>query len=236
MDQLLIWDFDGTLAYRRGGMWSAALCQVARQESPDRDLTLRQFRPYLQSGFPWHTPDDPHPEIRTADEWWAAMEPVFERAFAASIGIAPDRAAALAGRVRHVYLDPDQWRLYDDALPVLGRLASEGWTQVVLSNHVPELRDIILFLGLGPYLAAIYSSAETGYEKPHPQAFSSVLATFHHPDTVWMIGDSYVADIAGARSVGVPGILVRRPYPEALRYCPGLEQVADFLGTTTPAR
>jgi putative hydrolase of the HAD superfamily len=209
-------------------MWAAALRQVAHQESPGLDLTDQQLRTYLQLGFPWQTPEEPHLQIGTADDWWAAMESVFVRAFLA-VGFAPDRAAAMAKRVRGVYVDPSLWRLFDDAIPVLGRLATEGWTHVILTNHVPELPDIIESLGLGPYLAAVHNSAETGYEKPHPQAFRQVLAAVHHPAKVWMIGDSYEADIVGARSVGVPGILVRKPHPGALYYSPGLEQVPALL-------
>jgi hypothetical protein len=88
-------------------MWSAVLRHIARKESPDRNLTLQHFRPYLLSTFPWHTPDEPHPEIRTADQWWVAMELVFQQAFGA-VGFAPERAQATAQEVRHVYVDPNQ--------------------------------------------------------------------------------------------------------------------------------
>ena len=67
-----------------------------------------------------------------------------------------------------------------------------------------------------PHLAAIFNSAQTGYEKPHPQAFRNVLAWLPEPEAVWMIGDNYTADVLGAQAVGLPGILVRETHPELL--------------------
>ncbi len=31
------------------------------------------------------------------------------------------------------------WELFDDTLPALDQLSADGWSHVVLSNHVPEL-------------------------------------------------------------------------------------------------
>ena len=71
----LIWDFDGTLGYREGGMFGAALLEVVRQTAPGADVTQGQIRPYLQSGFPWHTPERPHLEIASSEPWrvWGSM-------------------------------------------------------------------------------------------------------------------------------------------------------------------
>jgi putative hydrolase of the HAD superfamily len=220
----LIWDFDGTLGYRAGGMFSGALCEVVHQEAPALDVAVDQFRPYLRSGFPWHTPDCPHPEIVTSEQWWNALDPVFERALR-GVGCDADQACALAKRVRRVYPDPLRWRLYDDAIPTLDRLSARGWTHVVLSNHVPELPQILYHLGLLPRIASVFNSADTGYEKPHPQAFRLALEAMGSVTAVWMIGDSYEADVVGAELMGIPVILVRRFHAGARYYCGGLAQV-----------
>jgi phosphoglycolate phosphatase-like HAD superfamily hydrolase len=44
----LIWDFDGTLAYREG-MWSGSLIEVLDREMPTHALTSDMLRPYLRS-------------------------------------------------------------------------------------------------------------------------------------------------------------------------------------------
>ena len=61
---LLIWDFDGTLGYRVGGMWSGALLELLQQEMPEMEITADQVQPYLQAGFLWQHPDKPHPEVQ----------------------------------------------------------------------------------------------------------------------------------------------------------------------------
>jgi putative hydrolase of the HAD superfamily len=224
----LIWDFDGTLGYRTGGMFGGALREVVHREAPALDVPIERFRPYLQSGFPWHTPDRPHPEIASAEQWWDALDPVFERALK-GVGLGARQAHALAKQVRHVYPDPERWRLFDDTMPTLGRLSAQGWTHVLLSNHVPELPRILHHLGLLPQIASVLNSADTGYEKPHPQAFRLALEAMGSVTAVWMIGDSYSADVAGAEAAGVPAILVRRHHAGARHYCDGLAQVETIL-------
>ena len=114
-------------------------------------------------------------------------------------------------------------------MPALKQLQDVGWTHVILSNHVPELPDIVTTLGLSPYITRIFTSALLGYEKPHPQAFRYVLDELHNPAVVWMIGDNPEADIAGAEASGIPAILVRGIDRSARRSCPGLAALAPLL-------
>ena len=217
-------------------MWAAALVEVIREADPGLLVTEGQLRPYLQSGFPWHSPHQPHPELVSSDVWWRSLEPVFERAFQ-GVGLAPGPARQMVARVRDVYADPGRWRLFDDVVPALKALTEEGWVHALLSNHVPELRAIVHHLGLMPYLGGFFNSAETGYEKPHPAAYQSVLVAFGHPPTVWMIGDSYRVDVAGAGAVGIRGILVRKPDPRAEWFCRGLARLVGIVGCETdPSR
>ncbi len=111
--------------------------------------------------------------------------------------------------MRAAYLHPAAWRLFDDALPALHTLRSDGWRHVILSNHVPELSELIAALGLTPLIDRVFNSAETGFEKPHPGAFRTVLNAIGDTTEIWMVGDSVSADINGAKSVGLPSILVK---------------------------
>jgi putative hydrolase of the HAD superfamily len=227
MKKYLIWDFDGTLGYRVGG-WTGALLDILRQEAPLCEVTAEQLRLHLQTGFPWHAPDQPHTAVTSADQWWNALDPIFERAYRA-VGISVQRACQITKQVRHFYPHPDAWRLFEDTIPALAWLSAQGWTHVILSNHVPELRSIIRHLQLGEYISRIFNSAKTGYEKPHPQAFRNVLDSLDRRAAVWMIGDSIKADVTGAALVGIPSILVRTHHPDVQYCCSELSQVLAII-------
>ena len=224
----LIWDFDGTLGYREGGMWSGTLRDILCEALPGCTVTADELRAQLRVGYPWHTPEISHPELCDADAWWAALQPVFVRALV-GVGTPPSLAPVLAGQFRARYTDFSRWRLFPDSFPVLGRLAAQGWRHVLLSNHVPELPDIVRHLGLDYHFDHIFNSAETGYEKPHPQAFRNVLSALPEVENIWMIGDNYLADIQGAAALGIPGVLVRASHVEARYCCADLPAAAELI-------
>lgn len=225
--KLLIWDFDNTLAYR-DGMWSGALIEVLDCFLPQHDITRDRVRSYLRHGFPWHAPDVDRRHLRDPDAWWAALRPLFAEAFC-GCGVKPDQARQLAWSVRAAYCDPARWKLFDDAVPALAGLAGAGWSHVILSNHVPELPLLVRALALEPYIAAVYTSAAIGFEKPRPEAFRAVLSAYPTAASAWMIGDSWTADILGAAAVGLPAILVRSDHPEARYRCASLAPIATIV-------
>ena len=64
-----------------------------------------------------------------------------------------ERATELAELARTRYVDPAVgWQLFDDTVPALDRLGEAGWRHAVLSNHVPELEQIVAGLGLDRHL------------------------------------------------------------------------------------
>jgi putative hydrolase of the HAD superfamily len=207
-DAAVLWDFDGTLA-RREGMWAGCLLEVLDEQDAGHAVRLDDLRPALASGFPWHDPSQPHPELNDPGAWWDRLGNVFARAYR-SVGYAPDDAAALAGHVRARFLRPDRWSLFDDAVPALTELRSNGWANVIVSNHVPELPQLVADLGLASAVDDVVTSAAVSYDKPHPGIFEAALDIAGRPEQVWMVGDNPVADVDGAEQVGIPAILVRR--------------------------
>lgn len=224
----LLWDFDGTLGYRDGGAWTASLLETLDLALPGHAVTLEQLRPYMQTGFPWHQPDRPHCHLTSAEAWWEALYPVLAGAYR-GVGLDDACAQVLARQFRAVYLNLDRWRLFDDVLPTLDALSVQGWRHAILSNHVPELGDIVRHLGLASRVVHVFNSAEIGYEKPHPRAFRIVLETIADAETVWMIGDSFTADVQGAEAVGLPAILARRTHPQARYCCETLHEVVAII-------
>ncbi len=187
--------------------------------------------PYLQSGFPWHTPDVTHPHLTTADAWWDGLFPVLESACLA-VGASHDVAAQASRAVRELYLTPETWAVFDDVEPALRSLTEMGWHHIVLSNHVPELPELVVRLGLNQHFDQVLSSGTLGYEKPHPSAFSAALSAAGHPERAYMIGDDVVADVLGAEKAGLEAILVRGSDDRATRCCERLLDVADLLLTS----
>jgi putative hydrolase of the HAD superfamily len=228
--RVILWDFDGTLGYRSGGAWTASTWEVLHQEEPGCRVTQEQLRPYMLSGFPWHEPELPHPHIKTADEWWATYQKQITEAYL-GVGFVSQRAQELSSFFRQTYLSLDKWRVYDDAIPVLESLSAAGWVHVILSNHVPELTEIVEYLGITSHFIYIFNSAETGYEKPHPRAFQIVLDTLPDLESIWMVGDNIDADVKGAMKVGIPAVLVHKHHIDADHFAETLYDVPVILNS-----
>lgn len=203
------------------------MVEVLRRYAPECEATADHLRPHIQDGFRWHDPYQPY-GIKTAEQWWDELSPIFEKAFAA-VGVETSLAKRMGREVRFAYTGAKQWRLYDDTIPALAQLSGAGWTHLLLSNHVPELSALMQHLQIDQHFARVFNSAETGYEKPYLKAYQAVLEATEDAESVWMIGDSVVADIAGAAAAGIPGILVRKRHADAIYHCDGLAQVNQIL-------
>lgn len=200
---------------------------MLRAEAPDFSFDPATISAELQTGFPWHTPAIAHPELAHADAWWRALGPTFARAFLAT-GLDAVRASRLAPLVRARYCAAESWRLFPDSVETLTHLSSVGWTHILLSNHVPELPAILAHLGLHGFFLRIVNSADTGYEKPHPQAFAAAIQGLTGLKALWMIGDSHAADFHGARAVGWSALLVRQAAAVSPAFST-LQEVREFL-------
>lgn len=99
--------------------------------------------------------------------------------------------------------------VFDDTRPALELTAAAGWRNVILSNHVPELPQLVAALGLDDLIERVFTSATIGFDKPHPDAFRYASRESGSPERVWMVGDDPVADIGGAEALGIPALLIR---------------------------
>jgi putative hydrolase of the HAD superfamily len=224
----IIWDFEGTLGRRTPGAWSRCSIEVLDQHEPGHGIAFETIRPFLQSGFPWHSPAVPHPDLSAPDAWWASARANFARAYE-GVGIAPARAKELADLFRECYLDPQRWELFPETRSVLERVRAAGVRSVILSNHVPELGEILARLDVDVLVDGVVNSAAIGYEKPNPEAFRLARAAAGEVEDLWMIGDRYDADIEGAEAVGIPAILVRGHDPRAARHAVDLVEAYAII-------
>ncbi|HEY3982024.1 MAG TPA: HAD family hydrolase [Streptosporangiaceae bacterium] len=203
----VLWDFDGTLA-TRPGHWGACLVEVLDAREPGHGLTRGDLAPFLHTGFPWHDHDQPHPHLSDPDAWWQHIGHTLLGVLT-SAKVPAVRAADHLRHFRGTYLDTARWSVYPDSAAALALVAAAGWRNVIVSNHAPELADLVSGLDLGAHVDEVITSARCGYEKPHPAIFDLARQAAGHPDTVWMVGDNPIADIAGAARAGIPGVLVR---------------------------
>ncbi|GGJ17997.1 HAD family hydrolase [Deinococcus roseus] len=216
--KLLIWDFDGTLGHREMDFktaWSTTAKELLAEHHPEIAYTGGM----LGAGFPWHTWETPH-ENQHPDDYWNQIAQVYHQLFE-TLGL-QKQAPALSQKVRSQFCDLQKWHLYPDTLAVLEALALQGYTQVILSNHVPELEQIVRHLGLSRVFDHIFSSGTTGFEKPHPESYQMVLRKYPQATRVTMLGDNRKADVIEPQKQGIRGILVRAVDIELLSV-PGLD-------------
>jgi putative hydrolase of the HAD superfamily len=96
--------------------------------------------------------------------------------------------------------------LYGDVTPALDRLKGR-YQLFTLTNGNADLKAI----GLHHYFDASFAAREVGALKPDPVVFRHVLSrTQLAPEQILHIGDDPVADVQGARSVGMHSLWMNR--------------------------
>ncbi|HEV8516072.1 MAG TPA: HAD-IA family hydrolase [Candidatus Limnocylindrales bacterium] len=134
----------------------------------------------------------------------------FDEAVMASLGIGdlPDRfyreVGAAFGRAA-------SWHVFPDVVPALDALAGAGIRRAVISNWVWEAPELLHTLELARRFERLIISARVGYQKPHRRIFERALAeTGVRAESAVHVGDSYEADVEGARAAGIAAVLIRR--------------------------
>lgn len=207
MNICIIWDFDNTLAYR-DGMWTQSIVNILNRNGyKDFDSTV--ISKALKTGYPWHLYKQAHSEYFNGLSWWEYINTLISKALYTVGIIDVCENAKLTSQFKEEYLRREAWFLYEDTIKNLGKSMSLGYTNVILSNHVPELAVLVEYLGIKKYFKAVISSANVGYDKPNANIYKEVykLGEF---DEYYMIGDNYIADVKGALDFGFNAILVRK--------------------------
>jgi putative hydrolase of the HAD superfamily len=223
----ILWDFDGTLAYR-DGMWSGTLFSVL--EKNNINISLEKIKPYLTSGFTWHNPQLSHKEIFKGKSWWEYYENYFENIFV-KLGIQTEMAIELSKQIRIEYMDKTKWHIYNNVIKALEKTIGNGNRNIIASNHIPELNEIVDGLRINKYFIKIYSSGNIGYEKPNKRFYEHIIneEKINIEDCV-IIGDSYESDIKGGENTGIKSILVRKENTNNYKYyCKDFEGILEKI-------
>jgi putative hydrolase of the HAD superfamily len=127
-----------------------------------------------------------------------------------------EEIAAGARAYRAAYLEAR--RAVDGAVPLLEALRCHGRIAVVTNNVLTEQEEKMKICGLAERVDALVVSEEVGWTKPDPQIFRIALERLQaSSEQAVMIGDSWSADILGARAAGIRAVWFnphRRPRPD----------------------
>jgi putative hydrolase of the HAD superfamily len=117
----------------------------------------------------------------------------------------------VARELYEAWAEHQHFHLYDDARETLVELASRGLKLGLISNSHRCLVSFQAHFGLDGLVSAAVSSSELGYLKPHPRIFQAALDRLGvEAARAVMVGDSVPHDIAGARAIGMRGVLLAR--------------------------
>jgi pyrimidine 5'-nucleotidase len=113
--------------------------------------------------------------------------------------------AAVAALYRDAYRTVR--RAVGGAAALLEAIALRARIAVVSNNLLEEQQDKLRTCGLDPFVDALIVSEEAGVSKPDPAIFRIALDRLNaSPAEAVMVGDSWKADIVGARAAGVRAI------------------------------
>ncbi len=147
----------------------------------------------------------------------AARRERFRRLFLTAGAPATDALAAeAAAGYRRAYLEAR--RAITGAAELLARVRERARVVIVSNNIVEEQRGKLQHCGLDRFVDALVVSEEEGISKPDPEIFRRALARVPcAPAEAVMLGDSWAADIVGARAAGIRAVWLNpdgAPRPE----------------------
>jgi REG-2-like HAD superfamily hydrolase len=143
----------------------------------------------------------------------------------------PREALLSAGHaVYDWYQQPHQWEPYPEALETLDRAHERGLRQGVVSDWGTDLLRILHEHQVTRHLEFVVASAAVGAAKPHPDIFHFALRRAGlQPREVVYVGDSYISDVLGARTVGIKAYLIDREGKAPPVDCPVVTSLLDVL-------
>jgi putative hydrolase of the HAD superfamily len=126
----------------------------------------------------------------------------------------PLPAESIKAALRAMYaVTQTNWQPEEDAVPTLETLKQRGYRLGMISNGADDENTYVL-LDKGkfrPYFEYVLTSAACGKRKPHPDIFRMALEHFQvPPEQTVMVGDTFEADIVGAKRMGMSAIWITR--------------------------
>ena len=131
----------------------------------------------------------------------------------------------------HSLFAADAATLYDDTIPTLQHLREAGFKLAIVSNWDTPLDPLTERLGIADYFDIIVAShdARVRSAKPDPHIFNYTLAAVGvSASEAVHVGDTYEADVVGARNVGIRPILIDRDNTQANRWDETIQSLSEL--------
>jgi putative hydrolase of the HAD superfamily len=210
--RLVCFDAGFTLLSPRRTLGEALADAVAEH---GRTLSDEEMRTAFEVADRWFQDEYKRP----GNDTWTRDESIYQtwRDFHAIIlrelGL-PEPQAELIERIFAAQFAPDAFEAYPDVRPALEALQPmrrDGLVVGVVSDWATSLRDIFVALELDRFFDFILASGAVGLSKPDPAFFRVALDRAEvRPREALMVGDSYRADVLGARAAGMDAVLLDR--------------------------
>ncbi len=121
------------------------------------------------------------------------------------------RLYQLARLITQEFEQHTSWQIYPDVLPTLDALKAKNYTLGIISDWGIGLGRILHQLHLNTYFESLVVSALARHAKPSASLYELALQRANSiGDYTLHIGNSYILDVLGARSVGITPILLDR--------------------------
>jgi putative hydrolase of the HAD superfamily len=170
-----------------------------------------------------------HPELEHDEEIWVA----FTERMLRGMGARGDGVRGCAVAIEQAWARAEHFEIYEDVLPVLDGLRSQGIGIGLVTNGARDLDEFIDHHGLRERVDVAVSSRAHGRVKPHESIFRAALAEFGaQPADAAMVGDSPEDDIEGAQALGMRAFLLDREnrFPDRPERLPNLFALPAALG------
>ena len=222
----VFFDFGGTLVHARRTMLPIFRAAAARSGA---EVPWARF--LRANDAAWDALWPTAAELVGADPPFA--DRVHERALR-EVGI-DGPVDAIVRAVREEAVAPRWHPPYPETVDVLRALRTRGLRLHIVSNNVDYLPELVRNLGWSDLFASVTFSQEVGASKPDPRIFRKALErSGRSPPEVVHVGDSWEADILGARAAGLASVWVNRtgrPSPSPVPAIRDLRGLLPMLST-----
>ena len=202
----LIYDCGNTLLRTRGSF--VELCEMVAAEHGHRIDPVALERALPHTATIWYRNTEMYRADHSARAGWSEH---YADALAPLLALPREEAVELGGAIYDWYTSAEQWEPYPEVEEALAEGKRRGLIQGVLSDWGSDLLPILSSLGLTRHLDFVVVSAVIGLAKPGAEIFAEALlrAGVGEGEALY-VGDTYVADILGARAAGIRGVLLDR--------------------------